>query len=56
MVVVPAQAETEVIPLTLEKARGEKAVRRAIEAGMSSTEAFRQYAILRIGSAPGPAA
>jgi hypothetical protein len=30
----------------LEKARGEKVVRKAIEAGMSSTDAFRKFGIL----------
>jgi len=35
-----------VIEKALEKARGEKAVRKAIEGGMSSTEAFRTFGIL----------
>ena len=36
----------EVIEKSLEKARGEKLVRKAIENGMSATEAFRTFGIL----------
>ena len=46
VVVIPRRVEDEVIERALEKARGEKVVRKAIEAGMSSTEAFRKYGIL----------
>lgn len=46
VVVVPREVEAEVVERALEKARGEKVVRREIEAGMSSTEAFRKYGIL----------
>lgn len=46
VVVVPAAAERDVVRLSLEKARGEKVVRKEIEGGMSSTEAFRRYGIL----------
>lgn len=46
VVVVPRRVEAEVIERALAKARGEKLVRREIEAGMSSTEAFRKYGIL----------
>ncbi|MEX0745922.1 MAG: RraA family protein [Phycisphaeraceae bacterium] len=46
VVVIPQQVEAEVIEKAMEKARGEKTVRQAIEDGMSSTEAFRQYGIL----------
>ena len=46
VVVVPRRVEDEVIEKALEKASGEKVVRKAIEAGMSSTEAFRKYGIL----------
>jgi regulator of RNase E activity RraA len=46
VVVVPSRVEDEVIERALEKARGEKVVRKAIEAGMSSTDAFRKYGIL----------
>lgn len=46
MLVIPKQVEVEAIRRALEKARGEKHVRKEIEAGMSSTEAFRKYGIL----------
>jgi regulator of RNase E activity RraA len=46
VVVLPKETEKEVILKALEKARGEKIVRRAIENGMSSTEAFHKYGIL----------
>ena len=46
VVVIPAKLVDEVIPDALEKASGEKLVRKEIEAGMSSTEAFRKYGIL----------
>ena len=46
VVVIPARHETEVIQKALVKARGEKTVRKAIENGMSSTEAFEKYGIL----------
>lgn len=46
VVVVPKEVEEEVIARALGKARGEKLVRREIEAGMSSTEAFKKYGIL----------
>jgi regulator of RNase E activity RraA len=46
VVVVPHRRESEVIDKALEKARGEKVVRKAIEAGMSSTDAFRKFGIL----------
>jgi 4-hydroxy-4-methyl-2-oxoglutarate aldolase len=46
VVVVPRKVEAEVIERALAKARGEKLVRREIEAGMSSTAAFKKYEIL----------
>ncbi len=46
VVVVPRRHEREVISRALEKARGEKRVRQDIEAGMSSTDAFKKYGIL----------
>ena len=46
VVVIPSSVEDEVLFRAGEKARGEKAVRKAIEAGMSATEAFRKYGIL----------
>jgi 4-hydroxy-4-methyl-2-oxoglutarate aldolase len=46
VVVVPQEVEAEVMEKALEKAAGEKVVRKAIEAGMSSKEAFHRYGIL----------
>jgi regulator of RNase E activity RraA len=46
VVVVPRRIEEQVIMQALEKARGEKVVRHAIENGMSSTAAFKEYGIL----------
>jgi len=44
--VVPRHAEEEVFIAALEKARGEKTVREAIEAGMSAVEAFAKFGIM----------
>ena len=46
VVIVPKNIEAEVIERALAKARGEKLVRKEIEAGMSSTAAFKKYGIL----------
>jgi regulator of RNase E activity RraA len=46
VVIVPRALEDEVLARALEKARGEKIVRRAIESGMSATEAFAKFGIL----------
>ena len=46
VVVVPRAAEHEVIARALEKARGEKTVRKAIESGMTATDAFKKFGIL----------
>jgi 4-hydroxy-4-methyl-2-oxoglutarate aldolase len=46
VVVVPADVEQEVLERALAKARAENTVRREIEAGMSSTEAFATYGVL----------
>lgn len=46
VVVVPKNVETEAIERALAKARGEKLVRKEIEAGMSSSAAFKKYGIL----------
>ena len=46
VVIVPHKVEAEVIERAVTKARGEKLVRKEIEAGMSSTDAFRKYGIL----------
>lgn len=46
VLVIPKKYEEEVIIKALEKARGEKVVRKEIENGMSSTDAFKKYGIL----------
>ena len=44
--VVPRAVEEEVFTKALEKARGEKLVRKAIENGMSGVEAFEKFGIM----------
>ena len=44
--VVPRRAEADVFAGALDKARGEKTVRKALEAGMTARAAFQQYGIL----------
>ena len=46
VVIVPKKVEAEVIERALGKARGEKLVRQEIEAGLSSTAAFKKHGIL----------
>jgi len=46
VLVVPRRVEEEVFERAMEKARAEKVVRKAIEGGMASTEAFRKYGVL----------
>jgi len=46
VVVIPQAFEDEVIERALEKASAENIVRRAIEGGMSSTDAFAEYGVL----------
>jgi len=46
VVIVPKKVEADVIERALGKARGEKLVRKDIEAGLSSTAAFKKYGIL----------
>lgn len=46
VLVVPKNRVDEVIEKSLEKARGEKLVRKAIEEGMSATAAFATFGIL----------
>jgi regulator of RNase E activity RraA len=46
VVLVPREWEDEVFRRALEKARGEKKVRTAIEDGMSACEAFAKYGIM----------
>lgn len=44
--IVPREAEEETFVNAVEKVRGEKTVREAIENGMSASEAFEKYGIL----------
>ena len=46
VVIVPRALEGEVIQRAIEKARGEKVVRQAIEGGMTATAAFKKFGIL----------
>lgn len=46
VIAIPKKYEIEVIIKALEKARSEKIVRKDIEQGMTTTEAFRKYGIL----------
>lgn len=46
VVIIPRKIAEEVITKALEKAAGEKQVRKAIENGMSATEAFSTFGIL----------
>lgn len=46
VLVVPKEAEEEVIARALEKARGEKLVAQAIRSGMSAVEAFKKFGIM----------
>jgi len=44
--IVPRSAEVETFSAALEKARGEQKVRQALEAGMSTVEAFEKFGIM----------
>lgn len=44
--IVPQKIEKEVVEAALEKARGEKVVLKAIQSGMSASEAFSKYGIM----------
>jgi len=46
VLVIPRQAEEEVVRLALEKVRGEKLVAKAIREGMSAVEAYRTFGIM----------
>lgn len=46
VLIIPSQVAEEVIEQALEKAAGEKVVRKAIEDGMSATDAFAKFGIL----------
>ena len=44
--IVPQKDEVDIISLSIEKARGEKLVKKAIESGMSASEAFKKFGIM----------
>lgn len=46
VVIIPQEIEAEVLEKAFAKVRGEKVVRKAIENGMTATEAFQKYGIL----------
>ncbi len=46
VLVIPRAAEQEAISKALEKVRSESLVRRAIQQGMSTVEAFRKYGVM----------
>lgn len=46
VLIIPKEAADEVLEKALEKAAGEKLVRKAIESGMSATDAFAKFGIL----------
>jgi regulator of RNase E activity RraA len=46
VLLVPQETEAEVFTRALEKARGEKLVKKAIEEGSSAVEAFEKYGIM----------
>jgi regulator of RNase E activity RraA len=46
VLLVPAEVEDEVFARALEKARGEKLVKKAIEKGSSAVQAFEKYGIM----------
>ena len=46
VLVIPRDRAEEVLEKSLEKASGEKQVRKAIEGGMTATDAFAKFGIL----------
>lgn len=44
--IIPQEAEEEVFSKSIEKAHGEKLVRKAIESGMGAAEAFEKFGIM----------
>lgn len=46
VLIVPSELEKEVFSAAIEKARSEKVVRKALEQGMSSEDAFEKYGIM----------
>src|SRR5690606_25695292 len=46
VLIIPRDVEEEVFSTAIEKARGEKLVRQALEEGMSTVDAFEQFGIM----------
>ena len=46
VLVIPQEIEAETVTRALEKVRGEKLVRKALQEGMSAVEAFRKYGVM----------
>ena len=46
VVVIPRSSEKAVLSAAFKKAQGEKEVKRALENGMTATDAFNKYGIL----------
>jgi regulator of RNase E activity RraA len=46
VVIVPRELEKDVFQAAIEKARGEKLVKKALEEGMTTVEAFRKFGIM----------
>ena len=46
VLIIPKDAEIEAFEGAIEKARGEKLVQKALEAGMSTVEAFKKFGIM----------
>jgi regulator of RNase E activity RraA len=46
VLVIPHEIEAETVTRALEKVRGEKLVRKALQEGMSAVEAFRKYGVM----------
>lgn len=44
--IIPQKIEQEVLEKAIEKARGEKKVKKAIQNGMSARDAFDKYGIM----------
>ncbi len=46
IIIVPGEIEEDVFEAAIEKARGEKLVKKALEEGMTTVEAFRKFGIM----------
>ena len=46
VIIVPKEAEEDAFAGAIEKARGEKQVKQALEQGMSTVDAFAKYGIM----------